>query len=255
MKNWKMLCIVALLIQSQPQTVWAADIAALLQWSQRVELSSPVSGVVQAVQADVGDQVKKGQTLLSLDNTAYQAKVAGNRAAISRYSAEMTETKRDLARTSELQERDVIASVELDQTKLRHTKAQALLAEAQARLKQSQKELDDTGLRAPFDAVVVARQVEPGQTVAARLQPQTLLVLARSGEMLARARLSEAQISPLKIGQAITVVVGNQHYAGKIKVLGLEPTSEKSESTYLIDVIFSPKEQLRAGTAATLKLP
>lgn len=253
MKNWKMLCSIALLAQSQP--LWAADVAALLQWSQRVELSSPVSGVVQAVQVDVGDQVKKGQALLSLDNTAYQAKVAENRAAISRYSAEMTETKRDLARTSELQERDVIASVELDQTKLRHTRAQSLLAEAQARLKQSQKELDDTSVRAPFDAVVVARQVEPGQTVVARLQPQTLLVLARSGEMLARARLSEVQISPLKIGQAVTVVVGNQNYAGKIKALGLEPVSDNSGSGYPLDVLFSSKEQLRAGTAATLKLP
>ena len=53
MKNWKMLCIVALLVQSQP--LWAAEVPALLQWSQRVELSSPVSGVVQAVQVDVGD--------------------------------------------------------------------------------------------------------------------------------------------------------------------------------------------------------
>lgn len=253
MKTWKLLCSVALLAQSQP--LWAADVTALLQWSQRVELSSPVSGVVQAVQVDVGEQVKTGQALLSLDNTAYQAKVAENRAAISRYSAEMTETKRDLARTNELYERTVIATVELDQAKLRHARAQALLAEAQARLKQNQKALDGTNVRAPFDAVVVARQVEPGQVVAVGLQPQTLLVLARSGEMLARARLSEAQISPLKVGQAVTVVVGNQHYAGKIKALGLEPTNEKPESIYPVDVIFTPKEQLRAGMVAIIKLP
>lgn len=255
MKNWKMLCIVALLSQSQSQSLWAADVTALLQWSQRVELSPPVSGVVQVVQADVGDQVKKDQILLSLGSITYQAKVAENQAAMSRYSKEMAEAKRDLERTNELYERTVIATVELDQAKLRHARVQALFTEAQARLKQSQKELDDTNLRAPFDAVVVARQVEPGQTVAARLQPQTLLVLARSGEMLARARLSDAQISPLKVGQAVTVVVGNQHYPGKIKVLGLEPANEKLGSTYPVDVIFSPKEQLRAGMAATLKLP
>lgn len=253
MKNWKLLCSVALLAQSQP--LWAADVTAVLQWSQRVELSSPVSGVVQAVQVDVGDQVKKGQTLLSLDGTTYQAKVAENRAAMSRYNEEMAEAKRDLARTNELHERTVIATVELDQARLRHARAQALLAEAQARLKQNQKELDESVVRAPFDAVVVARQVEPGQTVAARLQPQTLLVLARSGEMLARARLSEAQISPLKAGQAATVVVGNQNYTGKIKNLGLEPVNDIAGSTYTLDVIFSPKEQLRAGMAATIKLP
>ena len=115
MKNWKILCSVTLLAQSQ--SLWAADVTALLQWSQRVELSSPVSGVVQAVQVDVGDQVKKGQTLLSLDSASYQAIVAENRAAMSRYSEEMAEAKRDLERTNELYERTVIATVELDQAK------------------------------------------------------------------------------------------------------------------------------------------
>lgn len=251
MKNWIFFSIAAIV----PQLVWAADAPAILQWSHRVELSVPVSGVVQAVNVDVGDQVKKGQVLLTLDSAIYQAKVAEIQSAITRLAAEAAEAKRDFERVQELYARTVVATAELDQARLRLTRADALLAEAKAGLRQQQKVLDDTVMRAPFDGVVVVRQVEPGMSIAAGLQAQILLVLAKSGEMLARLHLPAAQIEKLKAGQALTVSVGSQSYAGKVKALGLEPVKLKDESGYQVDVSFVSKEQLRAGIAAVVKLP
>lgn len=251
MKNWILFAAAVLFAQS----LWAADAPAVLQWSHRVELSVPVSGVVQAVNVDVGEQVKKGQVLLALDGAIYQAKVAESQAAITRLAAEAAEAKRDFARVQELHARTVVATAELDQARLRLTRAEALLAEARASLRQQQKVLDDTLMRAPFDGVVVARQAEPGMSIAAGLQPQILLVLAKSGEMLARLHLSAAQIEKLKTGQALTVTVGSQNYAGKVKALGLEPVKLKDEAGYQVDVSFASKEQLRAGIAALVKLP
>ena len=235
--------------------VWAADVPAVLQWSHRVELSTPVSGSVQAVNVEAGDLVRKGQVLLTLDSALYQAKVAESQAALSRQNEEAAEARRDLDRVQELYNRTVISTTELDQAKLRNARAQAMIIEARARLKQNQKGLDDATIRAPFDAVVIARQVEPGQIVAAGLQPQTLLVLAQSGEMLARMRLPESQIDKLKAGQSVTLTVAGRNYAGKIKSVGLEPVKVKEESAYPVDVIFAPGEQLRAGAAAVVKLP
>jgi multidrug resistance efflux pump len=193
--------------------------------------------------------------LLALDGAIYQARVTESRAAITRLAAEAEEAGRDLVRVQELYARTVVATADLDQAKLRNTRADSLLAEARASLRQNQKVLEDTVVRAPFDAVVVMRQVEPGMSVAATLQPQMLLVLARSGEMLARMHLSAAQIDKLKIGQAVTVVTGGQSYPGKIKALGLEPARLKDELGYQADVSFSSREQLRAGVAAVVKLP
>jgi len=237
------------------QTLNAADLQAVLQWSHRVELSSPVSGVVHAVNVEAGDQVKKGQILLTLDAAIYQAKVAENQAAITRLLAETAEAKRDLDRVQELYARTVVATAELDQTRLRLTRAESMLAEARASLRQNQKIQDDSVIRAPFDAVVILRQAEPGMSVAAGLQPQILLVLAKSGEMLARLQLSAAQIEKLKVGQAVTVVTGGKNYTGKIKSLGLEPVKLKDESGYPLDVLFSTTEQMRAGIAAVVKIP
>jgi len=251
MKKWIFFTIMAF----SAQRVLAADVQAVLQWSHRVELSVPVSGVVQAVNADVGDQVKKGRVLLNLDGALYQARVAESQASITRLSAEAADAKRDLDRVQELYARTVVATVDLDKAKLRMTRDAAMLAEARAARRQNQKLLDDTVLRAPFDAVVVIRQVEPGMSVAAGLQPQILMVLAKSSEMLARFHLPATKINTLKDGQAVSVEVEGKNYPGKVKALGLEPVKLDGETGYVVDVLFPAREQLRAGLPAVVKLP
>lgn len=251
MKNW---IFIPLAILFSP-TLCAADTQAVLHWSHRVELSAPVSGVVHAVNVEIGDQVKKGQVLLTLDAAIYRAKVSESRATITRLAAEAVEAKRDFERVQELHARTVVATAELDQSRLRLTRAESMLDEARANLGFNQKILDDSTLRAPYAAIVVVRQAEPGMSIAAGLQPQILLVLAKSGEMLARLHLPAAQIEKLKVGQALAVEVGGKNYAGKIKSLGLEPVKIKDEAAYQVDVAFPSKEQLRAGIAAMVTLP
>ena len=256
MKKWIALISAAFFSQILfPQALWAADVPATLQWAQRVELSTPVSGVVRAVNVEVGDLVKNGQVLLSLDSTTYQAGVAETQSEITRLNAEVEEAKRDLERVKELYERTIVSTTDLDQAKLRLVKSQSMLAEARARLRQDQKALDDTSLRAPFDAVVVVRQAEPGLSVAAGLKPQMLLTLARSGEMIARMHLNSPQIDNLKPGQSVTVVIDGTNYPGMIKTLGLEPIETKEGSVYPVDVLFPVKQPLRAGSPALVKLP
>lgn len=233
----------------------AADVAATLQWSQRVELSPRVSGIVREVGVNVGDRVKKGQPLLALDAVLYEARVAESRAAVARFTEEAAEAKRDLGRTQELYDRTVISTSELDQARLRHARAGAQLDGARARLRVAQKNLADSVLRAPFDAVVVARRVEPGQSVAVDLQPQALLVLAKAGEMTARFKMSANQIGSVKVGQAVTVKTGKQEYPATLKTLGLEAVKEKDGANYEADAVFAVKELLRAGTVATVRLP
>lgn len=251
MKKWIALITVVFF----PQALWAADVPATLKWSQRVELSTPVSGVVKAVNVEVGDQVKKGQILLSLDSTIYRASVAENQSEITRLNAEAEEAKRDLDRVQELYQRTIVSTTDLDQARLRSVKSLSMLAEARARLLQNRKMLDDTSLRAPFDAVVILRQAEPGMSVASGLQPQMLLTLARSGEMIARMQLPSPQMDNLKTGQKVTVSVAGTSYTGKIKTLGLDPIQTKDGSVYPVNVLFTSKLPLRAGMPAVVKLP
>lgn len=236
----------------------AAEVPAVLQWSQRVELSTPVSGVVQAVNVAAGERVRKGQVLLQLDDRVYAGRVEEAAAAVMRQQEEAAEAGRDLKRIQELYDRTVISTSELDQAKLRQARAAAQVKESQARHKQEAKNRADSILRAPFDALIVARMVEPGQAVAAGLQPQALLVLARGGEMVARAQVGEEQIGHLKAGQEVNVSVGKQSFRGKIRTLGLEPGSRDKSGNplYALDVVFpSGDAVLRSGASASIALP
>lgn len=256
MKKW--LWIAIGLSVGATQSALAAEVPAVLQWSQRVELSTPVSGVVQAVNVAPGERVRKGQVLLQLDDRVYAARAEEAAAAVARQQEEAAEAQRELKRVQELYDRAVISSSELDQAKLRQARAAAQLRETRARHGQEAKNRADSILRAPYDALVVARMVEPGQVVAAGLQPQALLVLARAGEMVARAQIGGEQIASLKTGQELAVSVGKQNFRGKIRVLGLEPGSRDKSGNplYVLDVLFpSGDTVLRAGASATLTLP
>ena len=233
----------------------AGDIPAQLQWSQRVELSTPVSGVVQSVLAQVGERVKKGDILAALDAGEFQAHVAEAQAVGVRNKEEEQDAKRNLERVDELYKRTTISTSELEAAQTRHARAAALYSESQARLRRAQKTLSNATLRAPFDALILARQAEPGQIVASQFKPQALFVIARAGEMIARAKVSLAQIEKLKVGDAVNVEVNNQSYRGKVKILGLEPVGEKGDIGYPLEVLIAVKDVLRAGTPATIKLP
>lgn len=236
-----------------PSFAQAANVPAVLQWSQRVELGTPVSGLVQSVYGEVGQRVKKGQVLVSLDATTFRAGAAETQASVARNQDEEQDAKRNLDRVQELYKRTVISTSELEAAQTRYMRAKTQHQEAAARLQRARKNLQEASVRAPFDAWIIERRVEPGQAVANQLQPQALMVIARAGEMNARAALSLAQIQSLKLGQEITVDVNGKAYVGKIKTLGLEPS--KNDASYPVDVVFATNEVLRAGTPATLRLP
>ncbi len=236
-------------------SAWGGDVPAQLQWSQRVELTTNVSGVVQSVHANVGEHVKKGQVLAALDARGFQAQVAEVQAAIAGNKEEQLEAKRSLDRVEELYKRTTISTSELEVAQTRYASATAHLNEAQARLSRTQKILGDATLRAPFDALVLIRQTEPGQVVASQFQPQTLFVLARAGDMIARAKVTLAQVEKLKVGDMLNVEVNKQNYRGRVKTLGLEPIGEKGDIGYPVDVLFAVKDVLRAGTPAVVRLP
>lgn len=144
-----------------------------------IPLTTPVSGVVKSVFVSVGQRVKKGQPLVALDDTIYQARVMEAEAGVARAKEEGLDAERDLARAKELYSRAVSSTTELDAAKLRNARADAMTKEAQARLIIARKNQQDSILRAPFDGVVSARLVEPGMYVATTLQPPTLIVLEK----------------------------------------------------------------------------
>lgn len=179
--------------------------------------------------------------LVALDDTPFKADVEQTR-------ADRDEAARDYQQARQLYERTVLSAVELENAKHKSVRAQARFTHAQYALAQSR-------IEAPFDAWVLEVRAQPGQQVVNKLESRPLVVLAATGEYLARLRVPSAIADRLKLGQALNVSVGGKRYAGRIHALTIEPAGGKSEGQHDLAVYFQAGEMLRPGRAAVVELP
>jgi RND family efflux transporter MFP subunit len=234
-------------------TVSAADVEAHVQWSRRTELATPVSGVVASVTVNAGERVSKGQLLLALDDAPFRAAVQEAEALLAQRKIARDEAARDAKQAQELYARTVLSTVELENAKMKLARTEAGVKDANAALDRARYRLRVSALRAPFDAVVLSRHAEPGQSVAAELKPPVLLVIAAAGEYLAQARVAAERVTGLTLGQGLSVVVAGKTYPAHLKAIVDDPAGGKEP--YLLEALFSAQESLHAGQSARITWP
>jgi len=236
---------------------YARDIAATLHWSKRVELGTPVSGIIKTVVANTGDKVRQGDTLVGLDDRHYVAALNKARARVKNLKEKRKEAKRELDRAQELYDRTVLSDHDLQIARNARLAADAEYETAKAERVTADLNLEYASIRAPFDALVLQRSAEVGQTVVSQFKTATLITLAAAGEMIARGHIEQDQLDGQLRGRPATVLVAGISYDGKVKHVGLEPVkSDKQGIYYEIDIVFNIGDRiLRAGQQVTIKLP
>jgi RND family efflux transporter MFP subunit len=228
----------------------AAEYSAELGWSGVVSLAMPVTGVVETVGAQPGQRFKKGELLAALNPVQFKAAVAEARAEADRLALELADARKDLDRVKELYARTVSATSELDAAQLRHDRAAAAQAGAQARLDRARRQLEESELRAPFDVVILARMAEPGLVAATPCQPNPLFTVARADEFTAQATLSPERVAHLAPGLKAEVLVGGRSLKGEIRGI-----SVRDDGKYRLEVGVPREKGMMPGQAATLRLP
>jgi len=255
LRNFLFAVVSGIYLLLNTNSVLAANIDATVNWSQRVEMSTGVSGTVSTVNVKAGDRVEKGQLLLALDATRFKATLQAAKAAQRSARYALDEAKREWERAEELYERTVLADRDLQLAENAYVAAQANMARAEAALANAGKDLGESMIRAPFAAVVVSRQAEIGQTVITQLQAVPMLTVAASGYYLAHGLLGLSDLNALRVGQSVDVSTSGERFQGEIVNLGLEPVDVK-QGLYAVEVRFAaPKSIVRAGQHAVLHLP
>jgi HlyD family secretion protein len=190
-----------------------------LQPTNQVDVGSELSGIVDQVFVDDNDSVKKGQALARLDLSKLQDAVAKSRASLAAAEAQLlqaqatvAETRASLARFREVArlsggkvpsktEMDT-AEANLKRAEANEASARASITQARANLKSDETNLTKATIRSPIDGVVLARKVEPGQTVAASFQAPVLFTLAEDlAKMELQVDVDEADVGQVKLGQ------------------------------------------------------
>jgi len=243
------LALAAAFVAGAHTAPYAAEYPATLEWSQRVDLGVPVTGVVAEVAVQAGQSVKRDAVLLHLDPRIFEANIMEAKADIDRFGEEAAESRRDLERAKELYARTVTSTTELDLAKLRQARAETQLTAARARVERARRQLEESRPRAPYDALVLARLAEPGMANS-QCQPSTLLRLARADEILARVELGAVQAAILQLGMSATVQVAGGRVEGKISAI-----QPGANGRYLVDVAIPRTAGLLAGMSASVRLP
>ena len=201
-----------------------------------VKVGSVVSGNVAALHADFNKQVKKGDLLAELDPVPFQEKVQQVQAALEKANVDARNAAIGLRRQKALWDQQLAAQADLDQAQANSDSARAAVGQAQASLAQAQTDLRNSRITAPIDGVVVDRQYDVGQPVAASFTAPTIFTIAQDlTKMQVSADVSESDIGLCKVGQPVRFSVDaypDQVFRGKIAQIRLNATVNQNVVTY-----------------------
>lgn len=238
-----------------------------------VQVGTQVSGTVQSLDADFNSIVRKGQVVARLDPSLFETQVAQGRANLVRAQADverqrvaLEDAQAKAKRARDLSAQGLVPALELEnaeatlgsaQAQLRSSQAQ--LVQAEASLNQSMVNLQHTVIEAPIDGIVISRNVDVGQTVAASMQAPTLFVIAADlTKMRVAADVDESDVGRIRPGQQVRFRVDaypNEEFSGTVAQVRLQPKVTQNVVTYatVIDVP-NPQLKLKPGMTATVRL-
>lgn len=244
-----------------------------LEPTNEVEVSSELSGMIERVFVDNNDEVEEGEVLASLDTDKLEAQVTraratltAARARVKEAEAALAEARRSYQRYSELVRKKVVSEHEFDVAKSAFERAAAALESAKADVEVAQADLQlrETDLKkacicSPIDGVILRRNVDPGQTVAATLQAPVLFTLAGNlANMELRVDVDEADISLVEEEQDARFTVDaypDRTFPAQTTKVRYAPDTTEGVVTYETYLAVDNSEMLlRPGMTATAEI-
>src|SRR3954451_11643840 len=203
-----------------------------------VSVGTQVSGQVSELLVDFNDHVKKGQLLARIDPTLAMQAVTDAQANLEKAQAQALQASRDFARNRELTNDGLVARSAFEVAQSDATVANAGVKSARVALDRARQNLSYTSIYAPIDGVVVERNVQQGQTVAASLSaPQLFLIANDLSQMQILAQVGESDIAQIKQDQpaefSVQALTG-QTFEGTVKQVRLQSTTQDNVVNYTI---------------------
>lgn len=241
-----------------------------------VKIGSELSGTVTKVLVDINDPVKKGQVLVELDTSKLRDQIARSRATlasaeanVAQAAATLKEARANVARMEEVSRLSggrVPSATEFDTARANAERAladqaaaRAAVVDAKAALSSDTTNLAKASIRSPIDGVVLTREVDPGNAVAASLQAVTLFTIAEDlKHMKLEVNVDEADVSQVRDGQSATFTVAawpNRNFPATITRVGFGSTITENVVTYVAELSVNNDELLlRPGMTATANI-
>jgi len=224
-----------------------------------VSVGTQVSGRVSKLYVDFNDKVEKGQVLLELDDALFTAQIAQTQGNVRNAEASVELAKANEARMRSLFEQEYVSRQELDQSVQALKSAKAVLESARAQLQRDKTNLSYSIIRSPVSGIVIDRQIDIGQTVAASFQTPTLIKIAQDlSKMQIDTSFAEADIGNIKVGQVAKFSVDafpNLNFEGVVKQIRLNSVTTSNVVSYNVVIsVDNPEHTLLPGMTAYVNI-
>lgn len=223
-----------------------------------VQVGTQVSGLLAGIFADFNDRVSKGQLLARIDPTLQEQAVRDAQAQLERAQAQLRQAQQESNRNAPLAREKFISASEFGTVQVNLSVAQATVKSAQVTLDRARQNLSYTNIYAPISGVVVERNVDVGQTVAASLSAPTLFLIAQDlSQMQILASVDESDISSIKDAQPVKFTVqpyAGRTFAGSVEQVRLQSKTTDNVVSYTVVVTLGNADgKLLPGMTATVE--
>ncbi len=238
-----------------------------------VLVGTQVSGTIKELYVDFNSHVKKGQLIARIDPALFEAQVnqakanfLSAKANLEKAEATLVDAKRTMGRNKELFSKNLVARSDLDTAETNYETANASVSAAKSQVAQADAALNlaETNLRytkivSPVDGIVVSRNVDVGQTVAASFQTPTLFTIAQDlTKMQIDTSVDEADIGKIKVGQDVEFTVDaypDITFKGKVWQVRNAPITVQNVVTYDVVInVDNPEFKLKPGMTANVSI-
>jgi HlyD family secretion protein len=228
-----------------------------LEAVETVDVGTQVSGTIAHIYVDFNDEVRKGQLLARLDTALLSVTVRDAAASVAAARAQCEEAERELERNRPLFEKGLLPEMDYNASLANLAVARATLLSKEAGLDRAKINLDYAEIHSPINGIVIQRNVNEGQTVAASLSTPTLFIIAKDlSSMRILAQADESDIGQIREGQSVSFTVlayPDKTFEGRAQQIRLQPETVSNVVSYTVVVSAENTEELLLpGMTATL---
>ena len=212
-----------------------------------ISVGSQISGMVKKIYTDYNKNVTKNELLAEVDKTLLEEEARASQARFMQADARFKLAKIEKERAEKLFEAGYISKLELERATTDYLSGEAVLIGAKADMERSKRNLGYTEIRSPVSGVVISKNVEEGQTIAASFSSPTLFTIAEDlNRMEISASITEADIGSIHENQEVSFTVDafpNKRFKGIVSQIRLKPVSEQNVVIYNVIIKIDNKDK------------
>jgi HlyD family secretion protein len=247
----------------EPRNIdFAVNAAGDIGPAEQVSVRPEVNGRIESLAVDIGDQVKAGDPLFTLDDRDLQIERESQQKEIDRTRIQLDQAERNYSRAKLLFDSNLISREVYEDTRTQFELSKVALSRAEKNLELVTDRLRKTRILAPFDCTVLTRPVSVGQAVSGSggfNSGTEVMTIANLNEMVINAHINQADITRLQAGKEVEVMVEavpGLKVSGKVERVAPQSTIRNNIKGYAVRILLKDVDKrVRPGMTANLKIP